>query len=364
MPAFRMQDLIDCFHDENVHIRTAALTLLCDSYASSPEIMRGIIASWKQWGVDQAFDGFAMLTYLPACSELVSELCDRADEMVEGRKLTDPTTRAAGKLIEQQMQLPAAELHPHLNRLKAVVAKSKIFFRVDLGALSKRIELLDRSADSLANVLDSSLEAISNNPNNNDANHNALFALEALRRQHPSYIDLAMVLSTAPRERQRSWGGFNTTLQSLIQFPGDGLEQPLGTLLLDEREYVFTMALESLVRCGTQTAANVLLERFQEASPQVKHWIARGLQRIRQPRLSSRISELIGVEPSVDDALIMAMLSQLDDPDSLESRIPELSVLSSRHLGLILLNLRLLPSPSPTLKNMLEAIAIQLRKAT
>ena len=114
MTTFRCSELVALFSDENQDVRTTALTALGDGYASDPGILPAILKAWDRFGADKAFADFAMLTFLPTAAELVPEVCERAAKMVEGRPLTDPITRAAGKLLEQQMHLPAASLKPHM----------------------------------------------------------------------------------------------------------------------------------------------------------------------------------------------------------------------------------------------------------
>ena len=243
MTTFRCTELVDLFADDDQAIRTASLMVLCDSYANDELILPGILRAWDRFGADKAFADFAMLSYVPAQAALLPEVCQRAKQMVEGRTLTDPITRAAGKLIEQQMQLTAAELQPHLELLRGTVAKSKIFFRVDLGLQTQRIELLGLSADQIAAHLESAIAACVANDKDDAARMKAIISLEALRRQHPQYIDLGVALAGPPKEGGAGWTSFSVTLQSLIQFAQDGLEEHIGQHLLDHREFVYSMAV-------------------------------------------------------------------------------------------------------------------------
>jgi hypothetical protein len=309
---YRCDDLIGLLGHERIEIRTLALTLLCDGYANSPNILRGIFASWDRWGVNQAFEGFPTLSYLPAAAELLEEVCQRAMQMVAGRKLIEPSTRAAGKLVEQQMQLPASSLATHFELLRQTVATSKIFFRVNLQIQQQRIDLLSEHADALAERLDKALAEVFRDANDEATRTDALLALEALRRQHPSYLDLSLVLAEIPQERDRRWGGFCITLQSLLQFPQSGYESTLSKHLLDHREFVYSLAVEALVRCGSPTAGQVLIDAFPNATLRTQYWIARGLQRVRHPGIAAQLAQFGGVEQHLVNSLATAILCQLE----------------------------------------------------
>ncbi len=358
MMPFRCADLVQLFQDENAGVRTTSLTLLCEGYANDRSILAGIFASWDRFGIEKAFADFPMLSYLPASAALLDEACQRAVRMVEGRVLTDPVTRSAGKLIEQQLQLPANELEPHMSLLRETQAKSKIFFRVDLKTQTRRIELLNQTADQLAQRLDTALadHCATQNP---DAITDAMLSLEALRRQHPNYLELAAVLRGSPKEGGAAWASFCTTLQSLIQFAQSGLEPHLGRHLLDHREYVFSQAVEALVRCGTEAAGIVMLEQFADANARAQQWIARGLQRIRQPGLAVRISQIETDDAQLQSALLLAQLRQLDTSHfDLAVQLRNAKPMSASWLNLLYVNQRLWPVDATEMHRELD-LAIQ-----
>lgn len=309
---YRQNELEGLLAHPHRDIRTLALTLLCDGYCSSVTMMQGMFASWDQWGVGQAFQDLPMLSYLPAESTLIEETCQRAQQMVQGHKLVDPSSRVAGKLIEQQMQLPAQHLGVHLELLRQTVATSKIFFRVNLDLLQQRTELLDVEPDFLAERLDDALAKLHNTPSDEGPRIQALLILEALRRQHPDYVDLAMVLAEAPGDRDRRWGGFSVTLQSLVQLPQAGLAAAIGRHLCDQREFVYSLAVEALVRCGSAEAGHALIDAFPTVGLRTQYWIARGLQRLRQRGLTSQIGQLEADEPHLRNSLATAVLCQLE----------------------------------------------------
>ena len=344
MTTFRCSELVELFKDDSVDVRTASLTALCDAYANDTGILPAILAAWDRFGADKAFADFAMLSYVPTEANLVPEACERAAKMVVGRPLTDPITRAAGKLIEQQMQLPAAALQPHMQLLYETVSKSKIFFRVDLAMQAQRIELLNLTADQIAGHLDAAIAACLANDKDDAARTKAILSLEALRRQHPTYIDLAVALAGPPKEGGPAWTSFCVTLQSLIQFSQPGLEEPIGYHLLDHREFVYSLAVEALVRCGTPAAAEQLLTRFDDANSRAQHWIARGLQRVRSEGIAARIAKLEASDPHLKTSLVVAQLKQLDAGNtSLAEQLATQSSLPAGSVPLLKLNERLLP---------------------
>ncbi len=344
MATFRIKQIVDCFEDSRVEVRTAALNLLSDSYASDDTILPAIFRAWDWMGVEGAFRDFPMLTYLPAAPQYVAEVCERSKAMAEGRKLVDPQTRAAGKLMEQQLQLPADSLRRYLSNIQETIASSKIFFRVDLELLNRRIEMVEKSPDDIAAVLDAALQAIWEGGVGR-SHSDALIALETLRRYHPNYIDLGLVLSSAPSSEHRSWSGFWLTLQSLIQFPAEDLEWTLARHLGDPREAVMTMAVEALVRCGTELAASAMISQFDEVNTKTQHWIARGLQRIRHPKLVNQIATKVNGLPSasreLQSPLIHAMVAQLDDFALVTDYLPLLDSSAKGLQGLVELHARI-----------------------
>jgi len=357
MTTFRCSELVELFQDEAVDVRTASLTALSDSYASDLGILPAILKSWDRFRADKAFADFAMLSYIPTEADLVPEVCERAAKMVEGRPLTDPFTRAAGKLIEQQMQLPAAALHPHMPLLYETVSKSKIFFRVDLGVQAQRIELLGLTADQIAAHLDSAIAASIANDKDDTARTKAIISLEALRRQHPLYIDLGVALAGPPKEGGPAWSSFCVTLQSLIQFSQSGLEEHIGYLLLDHREFVYSLAVEAIVRCGTPAAANQLLTRFEDANSRAQHWIARGLQRVRGEGVAARIAELEASDAHLKTSLVIAQLKQLDSGHQrLGEQLATQSSLPTGSAPLIELSQRMFPKSNSQVQAALDRL--------
>lgn len=294
----RNEDLIELLASEDAALRMLALHILCEGYATSPEILAAVFRGWDCWGEADAYPEFPMLSHIPIEEAQISEILDRASKMVQDRKLTEPATRCAGKLIEQVVRLPARQLLEHLGPLRDLCQTSKIFFRVDLDSLQERILLLDRSGDQLAAVLDDAIARLVKNEGDGAARQQGLAALESLRREHPEYLDLTGVfrsrqnLLSAEGEAPQPSPSFQITLQSLVEFEQPEIENQLAPHLWEASEGVYSSAVEALVRAGTREAALVLLEQLASAPVDNQKWIARGLQRFRTVGLSPKIAEL------------------------------------------------------------------------
>jgi hypothetical protein len=329
-------ELIELLSADDADARTLALNWLSEGYVADPALTASVFSAWDKWGAETAFPDFPMLSYLPISEDQIEECCRRAVEMVKGGPLTAPTTRCAGKLIEQVSKLPASALQPHLELLQATVAKSKIFFRVDLPAIEHRISLLGMPADALAAKLDESIAALGDDLKDATAGHTGLHALEALRRQYPDYMNLPGVLANTPPSDGPQAISFQLTLQSLSQLEQAGLEPHLTKHLLDQRESVFVPVIDALVRIATPDAAHAMLQAYAAAPASNQQWIARGLQRIRVTGLAEPLAALRATvtEPHLVVMLLVAEIRQMD-PASRERIASELGHLSLHSYALI-----------------------------
>lgn len=319
MRTFSNDDLLEVQQGSNPRLRMVATHYLCEGYVEDSRVLENIFHGWDTWGVEEAFPEFPMLSYLPVPATRVAECCQRASSMVKGRGLTDPVTRCAGKLIEQVVKLPAAELQIRFESIESTAAQSKIFFRVDLEALRERIALLSQDADSLAGQLDRSIATLTHNPGDPSAESEGLHSLEALRREHPQYLDLTSLLAHRPPDAGGQAASFHLALHSLTLLEGEGLEESLGRHLLDPRETVFVNTIEALVRIGTPEAAVAMFNQFSRAADTTRPWIARGLQRVRAPGLAEAIAALRGRthDPALWLMLLVAEVRQFDPASSL-----------------------------------------------
>lgn len=340
----RNEDLMALLSDERSDLRMLSLHLLGEAYAASPEILERIFAAWDKWGPEQAYPEFPMLSHVPIAGDAIRESCDRAKDMVRGRKLTETVCRCAGKLIEQLVRLSPTELAPYRSLIEETVALSKIFFRVDLADLRDRLELMGAAPDQLAGLLDKTIARLAEQAEDPVALRRGLIVLETLRREHPDYLDLRNVLAAGKQSSPHTTASFQLTLKSLIQFEQTGLEDSLAAYLPSSEEALCSSVVEALVRCGTHDAAEALLDSLLEAETENRKWIARGLQRLRVKGISSRLGQL---RDTTSDPYLWVML--------LIAEVRQFEVESSERLARDLQRLR---SPSETL---LEALLVYLK---
>ena len=262
-----------------------------------------------------------MLSFFPVPAELLDEACQRAADMaLQGRELTHPTTRCAGKLLEQIVRLPASHLQTHFDRIAQVVRSHKIFFRVDLDAIQNRMNLLSKSSDELCEQLDRSIEALTIHSEDRQALQEGQHALEALRANHPDTLNLAAALSQVAAEDRPIQPSLQLSLLSLSQFAYEQpLESPLAPLLHSTEPTALNLSIESLVRSGSGDAAQVLLEQFPAANENNRRWIARGLQRMRVHNLAPLIAQLRS-RVSDNTAWIMLLVAEMQQLDPASSQ--------------------------------------------
>ncbi len=306
MRNFPNEDLIGLLADDTPSLRMLALHFLSEGYAEHASILPALFTGWDRWGAASAYPEFPLLSYVYIPADEVQEALQRARAMVPGRKLTDPNTRCAGKLVEQVCNLPAAELRDYQTDVDNLVAQSKIFFRIDASAIRRRLELMSWEADQLAQQLDSAIETLTLCSDDTAAFHAGLQALEALRRVHPDYLDMATAISNSPPDNGAQAISFQLSMHSLIQCSQADTEAALAKHLLDPRESIHANALEALVKLGTPLAAAYLISQFDTAAESGQRWIARGLQRVRGLRLAEEIANLR--EQAADPALWLMLL--------------------------------------------------------
>ena len=231
MKNFPNEDLIGLLADDTPSLRMLALHFLSEGYAEHASILPALFTGWDRWGAASAYPEFPLLSYVYIPADEVQEALQRARAMVPGRKLTDPNTRCAGKLVEQVCNLPAAELRDYQTDVDNLVAQSKIFFRIDASAIRRRLELMSWEADQLAQQLDSAIETLTLCSDDTAAFHAGLQALEALRRVHPDYLDMATAISNSPPDNGAQAISFQLSMHSLIQCSQAGYGSGAGQAL-------------------------------------------------------------------------------------------------------------------------------------
>lgn len=306
--------LIGLLDSKGQHTRMKSLHLLCESYASAEQIFEAVRRGWQAWGADKAFPEFPMLSYFPIPANHLAECIQLATSMSEGRSLTDKSTRCGGKIMEQLVRLPTAQLAPHLDAICQTTASSKIFFRVNTDQLARRIAMRDHTVSDLADQLDQSVAALTQDATNDALLQSGLDALEALRTLHPDSIDMATAVKHPPPDEGPPAISFRVSMLSIIELPQAGMEETLATHLIDAREGIYTLAVEALVRLGTATAAAHMIKALPEAAAHNRAWIARGLQRIRADGLAEELYHLRQriSDPRLWLMLLIAEIHQLD----------------------------------------------------
>lgn len=297
--------LIQNLGHQDARIRMLSLHLLCEGYVDNPAIFQALIASWEKWGHSDAFEEFPMLSFVPLGETDVEAACNLAGDLAEGRKLTATRTRVAGKLMEQVCFLPPVALVDHVPLMESTIERSKIFFRVDLKGVRNRIGLIGLGPDELAKQLDASVGQLAEDSSDQRAVHLGLHALEALRRQHPDYLDLPMALSKSPPNDGPAAISFQLILNSLTQIADLSSIDSLEKHLHDPRESIYSMVVEALVRTRSDEAASAMLRSLPGAPTGNQRWIARGLQRLRVDGFAQHITQ---VRNSVTDPTLWLML--------------------------------------------------------
>ena len=325
MRDFPNDDLVRLLADDESSFRMLALHFLSEGYAQDARILTSVLAGWDRWGVELAFPELPLLSHVPIPATMLVDCCQRAADIVPGKKLTDTRTRCAGKLLEQVVCLPAPELRPYQALIAETASASKIFFRVDTLALAQRIAMLELDSDGLAQRLDSAIETLSHQSDNTAAFHDGLAALEALRFKHPETIDMSAAIAQSPPAGGLQAISFQLSMHSLIQFAQAGAEVALAKHLADSRESIHSNAVEALVRIGSPLTAAHLIWQFEVADEGAQRWIARGLQRVRADGLAEEVARLRNAtqEPALWLMLLVAEVRQFDSA-SLQRIIDEM----------------------------------------
>ncbi|GIW99510.1 MAG: hypothetical protein KatS3mg111_2843 [Pirellulaceae bacterium] len=293
----RRQPLIDLLRHGEAGIRMGALHLLSESYTDSPEIYARVVEGWKAWGIDSAFTELPMLSFFPIPVAEIEDCYWRAERMAVGQALTSPQSRAAGKLLEQLVTLPAVDLAEHVEAIAAAKQRSKIFFRVDMDTLRMRVEFLQYSADQLARILDDSIDMLTRHRESAEAFRRASSALESLRLRFPDYIDLPSVIRQGSSPSPHHEMSLLMTLQSLVRFPDPATLEAMVDLLSSEEEGIVSTVTEALVREGSPQSLEVFYRTYPSSKDPARQWIARGLQRMNSSDAADWIAELRMAEP-------------------------------------------------------------------
>lgn len=316
MTSTRTIDLTRLLTYPEPKVRDTALRNLSDSLVQDPAVLSNVFASWDKYGVAQAFPDFTQLSGLSIPSSMIEQCCQMATEYAVGRAVTDPTCRVAGKLLEATVAMPARDLAPWFPQIEKIVRVSKIFFRVDLKLLKRRIELAEMSADELYDRMHGLIPAENESQTEFDRKlEDACWTMQALRAYHPERFDPRNWLSESFEDSQVDVFKFKAVRWSIMAQAAPGLEPDIIPYVVDDRESVHASAIEALVRIGSPRAIALLLMSFPRVCSRAQHWIARALQRVHAPGLSQEISALrkTSADPRLGNALFVAEIVQFDE---------------------------------------------------
>lgn len=311
--------LIELLRHADGTVRMRALTVLCDGLIDDEGIFNAVRDGWKQWGAEDAFADFPMLSHFPVGRDNVVEAIELAAEMAQGGKLTNKRVRCAGKLLEQISNLPLDYIEEHLELIESVASSAKIFFRVRPQAIRFRQELKLLPLEQLSDSLEQSIAKVVESADDADGPYaEGVASLDALREYFPDSIDMAAAIKNSA-ESGPAAVSFAMAMDSLARRAEPEIEAEIAVHLHAPEERVYTRAVEALVRAGTPAAAARLVLATQGAPSNNRTWIVRGLQRIRAKGLAEQLRELRR-QASDQKLWLMLLVAELNqmDPSSVE----------------------------------------------
>ena len=306
------QQLIDLLTHDSVRYRSAALELLASSYCNAPAMLGAILEGWDRFGIGEAYPEFAQVAHLPVHHQYMHSILERSFQMVEGRKLVDPICRCAGKIVEAMVLLPAEQLGEFLPDIERLKSTSKIFFRIELNDLRRRIALTELSDDELREQL----EPVWNGNGNGDVQiqADAIHALEILHGRGVADEEIRRCLSPSEKWEQDSGQRLSIALQVASRHAFLGFEDMLAGHIQHVQATVAATACIALARCRSRDAVFAIVERFAQENPTTQLRMADVLGRLRVPGASLRIQEMREAckDPKICDALNLAQILHFD----------------------------------------------------
>lgn len=305
--------LVAALGSDSEMYRTRALSLLSASYSDDDRIYPAVVSGWEEYGYDEAFPDFPMVSHFPIPAGQVAECIELAAKSAASGPLKSKRVRCAGKLLEQLVRHPVEMLKEHAGAIEKVAESAKIFFRVNPKQLRTRIEMSEQPLESLTEQLDAAVAELTKKPEADAAWIQGRFALEALRNYHTDTIDMAAAIRLSEPQAAPN-PSFWLALESLSIEPQRGLEEQIAVHLHHPEEKVFTTAVEALVRAGTAEAAARLIHAITGAPSNNRTWIIRGLQRIRAAGLAEELRKLRAEsnDQKIWMMLLVAELNQLE----------------------------------------------------
>ncbi len=314
-------------------VRTAALELLSNGYSELPVILTKVFATWDAMGVHEGYPEFPLLSHVSVAESQVHECIQRAERMASGKPLVDRGCRCAGKLIEAISVGSPIRFANHLHSIRQLKSQSKIFFRVDIHEMGKRIELMDQSTDVLLSHAEShdptqSFDSLECLWNRNDAGDWIYQRLDSLSRGKPISVQHTNALKLGTR-------------YGLI-----GQESALVALLSHENSQVADTATIGLARCRSLASMSEIANRFPRMSRLGQLRAIDVIARSRQSKSAEllRFIRRDAIDQHVHEALLVAEVLQFD-VSSLEDWLESLVVMKDESIermkGLLMLSLPL-----------------------
>ncbi len=315
-------------HPEH-RVRSAALECLAASFCESTQLLDEVFDAWDAFGAVAAYPEFPMLSHIPVDKEHADESLLRASAMCRERKLVDPVCRCAGKLIEAYSIAPPTAYAGLLHRFENLHRESKIFFRVDVESMRKRLKTHEQStADLMANVEASyQLEAL-------EVDQSKLrHCIDELNDRNEAESIWETAFEAIEGDHEISVAVLDACLQLLSRRRVHGMEEHLVRLLDHADSKISDAAVLGLARARTMIALDAISAEFERLNAMAQLRAVLAIQRMRFPGVSSRIRWLkeSARDGAVIEALKIAELLQFDF-DAVEDWLEALLTIDDRSL--------------------------------
>jgi hypothetical protein len=323
------EQLLPLLEHQDSPVRSAALETLASSYCESDDLLERVFAAWDRHGPAEAFPEFPMLTYLPVSRRLAEESLQRASAMCRDRKIVDPQCRCAGKLIEAYSIASPYTYAGLLDEFERLQGESKIFFRVDLPLMRRRLQIHELTTnDLLANVEASfELEPLEIDP------YKLRFAIDELNDREAADALWSRVAEAIAENDTHLSAIIDACLQVLSRRKVEGLEMQLASWLDHDESKIADVAVLALAHARNRDVLQNIAAQFFNYSISGQLRAAVVLQRMRLRGVGETIRNLRAdvQEHTVIDALKIAELMQFDF-EALEDWLEALLTIDDRSL--------------------------------
>jgi HEAT repeat protein len=302
-------ELIELLTHDRVQVRSAAIDALSSSSCEDNRMLLQVFAAWDRFGIEQAFPDFALLGHLPVSHHQAEASIHRAGEMSRDRKLIDPICRFAGKLIEAYSIASPKAYSGLVDSFEALRSQSKIFFRVDIDQMRRRLQVMQLSSDQLRLMVRDSYQL---EPLEVDQSR-LRFAIDELNERDEAddiwqnvFDDIATDVRTPMTEAAMSI----MTRRKVNRF-----NAPLVWLLSHKESSIADMAVICLARMREPATLEAIEAGFDRLSNVGRLRCAMVLQRLRTPgttQLLERLIEKCKYDSAACESMKVASLMQFD----------------------------------------------------